>query len=544
MPSIKPYLTTDDMVEAVKLTMSFPLSQNSFTYNNIVTFLNQELQLNAVPTLMEEHEEYLVYRKAVPLLTNISRYGIPDRSIGMTLRDVKYADSGGNFYDITRISPEDKAFFQQSNGSNQTIGKFYLEGNEMVLTPKLLANPTGSLVLFYFLRPNYLVRNDRAAIIEHFHKDITILDNSLIVPGDTISITLNNQSTSPISIVLTAINTNVQTLTSISTSNVVTTSASHGFPVDKRISATLTGITGMTPNLNGKVVSLKSTGTNTFELLGEEITVAGTGGSYSIENQFQIDTNINPTVAKQNTATNIVTVINNLNIDNPEVKTLNINPSSNLADGLFASTNTSGSLVVTVQLNYLDISSSFSISNTSAFEVDNETIEIQFDQLNSTYTDPDTDIQSSLYTNGCLVDFLQTSSGHRTYTYDIKLISIYNQSRGKFYVNQLQDYMSNSVGGELEFYPIKVGDYICLQNECIIPQIPSELHHALAERAASRVLMAIGDKDGYAISMAKIQEMNNKQATLIGSRVESSVTKVFNRYSLLRLGKSRFRRRY
>jgi hypothetical protein len=110
--------------------------------------LNQELQLNAVPTLIEEHEEYLVYRKSVPLLANISRYEIPDRAIGMSLRDVKFADSGGNFYDITRIAPDDKAFFQQSNGSNQTIGKFYLEGNEMVLTPKLLANPTGSLVLF------------------------------------------------------------------------------------------------------------------------------------------------------------------------------------------------------------------------------------------------------------------------------------------------------------------------------------------------------------------------------------------------------------
>ena len=111
-------------------------------------------------------------------------------------------------------------------------------------------------------------------------------------------------------------------------------------------------------------------------------------------------------------------------------------------------------------------------------------------------------------------------------------------------MSQLQDFMSNSVGGLEEFYPIKSGDYICLQNECIIPQIPPELHHALAERAASRVLMAIGDKDGYAISAAKIKEMDDKQATLIGSRVESSVPKVFNRYSLLRLGKSRFRRRY
>ncbi len=470
MPNIKPYLTTDGLVEAVKLTMSFPLSQNSFTYNNIVTFLNQEMQLNAVPTLMIEHEEYLVYRKAIPLLESISRYDIPDRAIGMSLRDVKFSDSTGNFYDITRIAPDDKAFFQQSNGSNQTIGKFYLEGNELVLTPKLLANPTGNLVLFFFLRPNYLVRDDRAAIIQHFHKNITVTDNSLISAGDTIEITLNVQTDSPIPIILTAI--------------------SSGTPAS---------------------------------------------------GEFLISSNPSPLSAKNETANNIANAINALNINNPEVAKLNISSTSNLADGLYANVPANTSII---ELNYLDISSTFEVLNTAAFELDNSTIEIQFDKLSSTYLDPDTDITTSLYTDGCLVDFLQTNAGHRTYTYDVKLVNLSSAGRGKFYVNQLQDYLSNSVGGTLEFYPIKVGDYICLQNECIIPQIPSELHHALAERAASRVLMAIGDKEGYAISAAKIKEMDDKQATLIGSRVESSVPKVFNRYSLLRLGKSRFRRRY
>jgi hypothetical protein len=56
--------------------------------------------------------------------------------------------------------------------------------------------------------------------------------------------------------------------------------------------------------------------------------------------------------------------------------------------------------------------------------------------------------------------------------------------------------------------------------------------------------MAIGDVQGYQISQSKLAEMNKYQETLIGSRVEGSISKVFNRYSLLRLGKSRFRRRY
>lgn len=444
MPNVKPYLTTDDLVEAVKLTMSFPLSQNSFTYDNIVTFLNQELQLNAVPTLLEEHQEYLVYKTAIPLVSNISRYPIPDRSIGMTLRDVKFADQSGNYYDITRIAPDDKAFFQQSNGSNQTVGKFYLEGNEMVLTPQLISNPTGYLIQFFHLRPNYLVRNGRAAIIQHFHKKIELIDNSLIAVGDEIQIIIGIQSPNPTTLTLTA---------------------TSGVP------------------------------SSTEFLIG---------------------------VNAAATAANIVTTVNNQGI-------------AGLSAIVIETSN--------VEFQYSDISNTFNISNTSAFGIDNTNLEIQFDQLPATYTDPDTDITTTLYEQGCLVDFLQTKPGHRTYTYDVTMVYV-SGVRAKFPISQLQNYMSNSNGGTLEFYPIKVGDYICLQNECIIPQIPPELHHALAERAASRVLMAIGDRDGYAASVAKIQEMDRKQQTLIGSRVESSVPKVFNRYSLLRLGKSRFRRRY
>lgn len=444
MSNVKPWLTTDDLVEAVKLTMSFPLSQNSFTYDNIVTFLNQELQLNAVPTLLEEHQEYLVYKTAIPLVSNISRYPIPDRSIGMTLRDVKFADQSGNYYDITRIAPDDKAFFQQSNGSNQTVGKFYLEGNEMVLTPQLISNPTGYLIQFFHLRPNYLVRNERAAIIQHFNKKITLINNSLIVAGDEIEVIVGNQSPSPITVNFTATN---------------------GVPV------------------------------------GSEFLIGATAA---------------------NTAANLVATINNQGISGLTASVVEIS---------------------NVQIQYTDISDTFYVSNTSAFGIDNVNLEIEFDQLNPTYTDPDTDITTPLYEPGCIVDFLQTKPGHRTYTYDVTTVSISGLT-AKFPISQLQNYMSNSNGGVLEFYPIKVGDYICLQNECIIPQIPPELHHALAERAASRVLMAIGDREGYAASLSKIQEMDKKQQTLIGSRVESSVPKVFNRYSLLRLGKSRFRRRY
>jgi len=456
MANAKPYYTTDQLVESVKRRISYPLSQNTFQYSDIVAFLNEELQLSAVPAVKMEHEEYFVYKRTTALVDGISRYEIPDRAIGMALRDVKYSDLYGNFYDMTRIAPDDKAFFQQSNGSNQTIAKYYLEGNELVLTPQVLSGATGLLNFFIFLRPNSLVRDDRACTIRNFQKEFTVSNTNLQV-GDQLIIYTGVQSPTPVSNIFTAVS---------------------GVPS---------------------------------------------------ANEFQIG------------ATDLITA-SNLAISINTAAITNITATD---------TSTISPAVGKVKVSYKDISVDFGVlkgtgnTNPEGITYDQDNTYINFDQLPTSYTDPETDITTPLYDpNGTsYVDFLQTNPGHRTYTYDVKLLSI-NGTVGVFATDDLKTYQNNSSGGQLTFYNIKIGDYICLQNECIIPQIPPELHNALAERAASRVLMAIGDMQGYQVSQAKIAEMNKMQETLIGSRIESSVPKVFNRYSLLRLGKSRFRRRY
>jgi hypothetical protein len=453
MANAKPYYTTNDLIESVKRRISYPLSQNTFQYSDIVAFLNEELQLSAVPAVKIEHEEYFVYKKTVPLVNGISRYEIPDRAIGMALRDVKYSDMNGNFYDMMRIAPDDKAFFQQSNGSNQTVSKFYVEGNEIVLTPLVQAGASGKLNFFFYLRPNNLVRNDRACIIQNYLKDITF-DITDLEPGDKFNILTGVQSPTPAETIFTAVS---------------------GVP-----------------------------GANEFQIGASDVI----------------------------TATNFIAAVNAAAITN------------------VTATNVSVGTIGKARISYKDIAVEFQAlkgtgnTNPIGTTFDDVNIYINFNQLPSTYTDPETDITTSLYVAGTsYVDFLQTNPGHRTYTYDVLLVSA-NGTIGAFKADDLKTYANNSSGGELTYLNIKIGDYICLQNECIIPQIPPELHNALAERAASRVLMAIGDVQGYQISQAKLAEMNKMQETLIGSRIESSVPKVFNRYSLLRLGKSRFRRRY
>ncbi len=443
MAGVKPYYTTDAMLRSIKNRISFPLSQNTFTYNDIVEMLNEELMLNAVPAIRELHEEFFVYKcPPTPLVNGISRYPIPSRAMGGSVRDINWSDTSGNYFKMSRIAPDDKAYFQQNVGSNQAIGKYYLEGNEIVITPQVQVGATGSLNFFIYLRPNHLVRDDRAATIQSFQNVFVISDNTQIVAGDTVSFIIGNQTPAP-------------TIT------------------------TLTAIASGSP-------------TSTEFLIGATAAI---------------------------TASNINDAINNLGVE-----------------GVTSSISTS---IVTV--NYDDISTTFSaISN--GITTDSVYMYIKFDNLSTTYTDPDTDITSALYEQNSLVDFLQTNPGHRTFIYDIKLRQIMPGNIGKFKQTDLQTYVNNSSGGQLQYAPIQVGDYICLANECIIPQIPPELHSKLAEMTANRILMAIGDKEGLAVSDSKLAQMDKQQAALIAQRVESSIPKVFNSGSLLRLGKKGRRR--
>lgn len=182
-----PWKTSNGLLASVKRTISFPEAQSTFTDSDILEFLNEELISSQVPSVMEYHEAFFVYKKQVPLVANQSRYPIPDRAIGMKLRDIMYEDEQGNLYEMTRIQDGDKAYFQNNLGANLIINQMYIEGNFIVLTPQLQTNPTGFLNFYIFVRPNQLVTDDRAAIINYFVKKMTI-NNASITPGDTVTV--------------------------------------------------------------------------------------------------------------------------------------------------------------------------------------------------------------------------------------------------------------------------------------------------------------------------------------------------------------------
>lgn len=395
----RPHYTSNELIEAVKRKMSMPITQVTYSEDQILDFANEELFLAQIPSIMQYHEEYLVYRHNVPLIPQIQKYDIPDRAIGMKLRDLFFKDEQGNLYEMTNVGASNQDFYQQNSFGRNVPRFFYMENNSIVLSSETLASMPGSLEMIYYLRPNSLVLNDRAAICNSFVKLITINTDASIV-GKKLSIDNNTI--------------------------IVPTEWEVGVP------------SGVSSNTDAQRLSL---------------------------------------------------AINNLNIE-----------------GLTSTSNTN---VITVV---------YEIRNTEITS-DTTTISVS-DKLGIKCNSIPDHFQDRL-----LIDFLQTAGGHKTYSFD-KRIPV------------------NAISGDTIFFDnstvpleFKIEDYICEQYECIIPQVPSDLHNLLAERTCARILESLGDREGLQAANSKIAEMEQRQATIIDNRVEGAPRKMFARHSLLRYGK-------
>lgn len=398
--SVKPYFTSSDLIASVQRKIAIPLNQRTFSNEDVLAFANEELMISQVPDILIYHEEFFVTNSEVTLETNRTRYPIPERALGQKLRDLFYKDQSGNLFEMTRINPNDKAYWQRETATTNVMQKYYIEGNDIVLAPTNITNPTGNLVFSYFLRPNQLVLNEKAAICQSFFKEVA-LNNANMVVGDTITVG----------------------------------------------SVVFTAVAGAPAALEFEIgVSSAATAANLVNAINTEGTYGANNGS---------------------PATNIVSVI------------------------------------------FSARSTTITTNNDTAFVIGSN-LNIQF-----------TNLLPSHIVDGISIDFLQTKAGHKTLAMSVVLPN-----------NSVSD-DSISLSPSLIPENFVVGDYICEEYECIIPQIPSDLHSGLAERVCGRILAAQGDMQGLQMVDAKLAQVKNAEGSLLDNRVEGSTMKVSQRKGML-----------
>lgn len=89
---------------------------------------------------------------------------------------------------------------------------------------------------------------------------------------------------------------------------------------------------------------------------------------------------------------------------------------------------------------------------------------------------------------------------------------------------------------------MRKNDFMCIEGETVIPQIPQELHKMLAQRVAMRCLESIGDVEGLQAAAVKLQDAEDKSASIIDNRVEGAPKLITNRHGFLNYSR-RYRRR-
>lgn len=154
--------TIDTLIADVKRDVIGASYSLNITDAEIVRFASEELQNNITPFIMTMRSEYFVRKDSVPVVSGQTKYRIPYRAIGRSLRDLKYSTGTSNgVFSLPQIAIEDIHLFTASSSSPSG---FYIMGDNYVVLSDSL-DTAGSFEVWYALRPNSLTQSANARLV-------------------------------------------------------------------------------------------------------------------------------------------------------------------------------------------------------------------------------------------------------------------------------------------------------------------------------------------------------------------------------------------
>lgn len=176
------YYTSTDLINSVKRRILFPLSQSTFTEQDLLDFATEEMNMAIVPTVLKQQEDYYLYSEDIALVNGTTKYDIPYRAIGNKVREVSILDNSGALLEMTRIGVGD---LPQYNNYTNDLTNFYVANNQICLAVDVNAtNLVGnSLRVSYYLRPNSMVPNAEIANIVSINRNTGIITVDAVPKG-------------------------------------------------------------------------------------------------------------------------------------------------------------------------------------------------------------------------------------------------------------------------------------------------------------------------------------------------------------------------
>lgn len=154
--------TTTSLLTSVERQSFAPANQSTFTTTDILEMGDEAIKEYILPAIQSVREEYFVTSVDYNIVAGTSHYPIPERALGLVIREIQLLDDTGNLIQsMPRLSLEKLASY--GAGGEGPAG-FYLLSNDIVLHP-VPSSSTRNLRVFYSLRHGLLTETTNQAII-------------------------------------------------------------------------------------------------------------------------------------------------------------------------------------------------------------------------------------------------------------------------------------------------------------------------------------------------------------------------------------------
>lgn len=171
-------LTTNALLKSIKRRAIVPDNQNTFSEQDFIDLMNEEMMIGLVPSILQMKEEYFIFKQITPLIANKSNYPVPERSLANKLREICYIDnidpSIGTEYEMAQIAVDDR-YTGLSGGTNTNdftgYRRFYMQGSDVIVHPSVGPAPYGGLSFYFYIRPNTIVKETEVAKISHIDRN-------------------------------------------------------------------------------------------------------------------------------------------------------------------------------------------------------------------------------------------------------------------------------------------------------------------------------------------------------------------------------------
>lgn len=167
-------LIATKLIESVRNRAMIPDDSSVYNDDAILEILNEEIDVGLLDTLLTLNEEHLVTYTDRPntITGDPVRMVIPSRAVGTKLRDISLI-SGNVVYEMSRTNLEELSDYRNIYGNYGSSRLFYVEGDEIVILPN--ASMGGNVRMYYYLRPNVIVKEDTCAQIASIDRNTGVI---------------------------------------------------------------------------------------------------------------------------------------------------------------------------------------------------------------------------------------------------------------------------------------------------------------------------------------------------------------------------------